>query len=65
MINILWADDEIDILKPHIIFLEQKGYSVVTAKSGDEALDRFNEIAFDLVFLDENMPGYTGLETLV
>ena len=39
MINILWADDEIDILKPHIIFLEQKGYSVVTAKSGDEALD--------------------------
>ncbi|OUV74756.1 MAG: two-component system response regulator [Flavobacteriales bacterium TMED123] len=65
MINILWADDEIDILKPHIIFLEQKGYSVVTAKSGDEALDRFNESAFDLVFLDENMPGYTGLETLV
>ncbi len=65
MINILWADDEIDILKPHIIFLEQKGYTVVTAKSGDEALDRFNESAFDLVFLDENMPGYTGLETLV
>jgi DNA-binding response OmpR family regulator len=65
MINILWADDEIDILKPHIIFLEQKGYTLVTAKSGDEALDRFNESAFDLVFLDENMPGYTGLETLV
>lgn len=65
MINILWADDEIDILRPHIIFLEQKGYTVVTAKSGDEALDRFNESAFDLVFLDENMPGYTGLETLV
>ena len=65
MISILWADDEIDILKPHIIFLEQKGYDVVTAKSGDEALDRFNESVFDLVFLDENMPGYTGLETLV
>ena len=65
MISILWADDEIDILKPHIIFLEQKGYNVVTAKSGDEALDRFNESIFDLVFLDENMPGYTGLETLV
>tara|TARA_B110000438_G_C15782200_1_gene636790 strand:+ start:73 stop:1614 length:1542 start_codon:yes stop_codon:yes gene_type:complete len=65
MISILWADDEIDILKPHIIFLEQKGYDVVTAKSGDEALDRFNESIFDLVFLDENMPGYTGLETLV
>jgi len=65
MITILWADDEIDILKPHIIFLEQKGYAVVTAKSGDEALDRFNETTFDLVFLDENMPGFTGLETLV
>ena len=65
MIRILWADDEIDILKPHIIFLEQKGYTVVTAKSGDEALDRFNESIFDLVFLDENMPGFTGLETLV
>ena len=65
MIRILWADDEIDILKPHIIFLEQKGYMVVTAKSGNEALDRFNESIFDLVFLDENMPGFTGLETLV
>ena len=65
MITILWADDEIEILKPHIIFLEQKGYAVVTAKSGDEALDRFNETTFDLVFLDENMPGFTGLETLV
>jgi len=65
MISILWADDEIDILKPHIIFLQQRGYTVVTAKSGDEALDRFNETTFDLVFLDENMPGFTGLETLV
>lgn len=45
--------------------MEQKGYTVVTAKSGDEALDRFNESIFDLVFLDENMPGFTGLETLV
>ena len=53
MISILWADDEIDILKPHIIFLEQKGYNVVTAKSGDEALDRFNEIIFDFFFLYE------------
>ena len=65
MISILWADDEIDILKPHIIFLEQKGYNVITSKSGNEALDRFKETIFDLVFLDENMPGYTGLETLV
>ena len=65
MISILWADDEIDILKPHIIFLEQKGYKLTTAKSGDEALDIFNENAFDLVFLDENMPGFSGLETLV
>tara|TARA_B100001142_G_C14342599_1_gene658588 strand:+ start:751 stop:2292 length:1542 start_codon:yes stop_codon:yes gene_type:complete len=65
MISILWADDEIDILKPHIIFLEQKGYDVITAKSGDEALKHFKNNIFDLVFLDENMPGYTGLETLV
>ncbi|SVC34265.1 uncharacterized protein METZ01_LOCUS287119, partial [marine metagenome] len=65
MISILWADDEIDILKPHIIFLEQKGYKLTTAKSGDEALDIFNKNAFDLVFLDENMPGFSGLETLV
>jgi len=63
-IRILWADDEIDLLKPHIIFLEDKGYEVVSATSGGEALDLIAESRFDIVFLDENMPGLSGLETL-
>jgi len=63
-IKILWADDEIDLLKPHIIFLQQKGYDVSTAQSGDEALDLVLSNNYDIVFLDENMPGLTGLETL-
>lgn len=63
-IKILWADDEIDLLKPHIIFLEDKGYEVTTTTSGAEALDLVDEHRFDLVFLDENMPGISGLETL-
>jgi CheY-like chemotaxis protein len=63
-IKVLWADDEIDLLKPHIIFLEQKGYDVSIAKSGDEALDLIFSNNYDIVFLDENMPGLTGLETL-
>ena len=63
-IKVLWADDEIDLLKPHIIFLEQKGYDVSIAKSGDEALDLILSNNYDIVFLDENMPGLTGLETL-
>ena len=64
-INILWADDEIDLLKPHIMFLEERGYKLVTANNGATALDLVTEQHFDLVFLDENMPGITGLETLV
>jgi DNA-binding response OmpR family regulator len=64
MIKILWADDEIDLLKPHIIYLEGKGYNLTSAKSGDEALEILEENKFDLIFLDENMPGLTGLETL-
>lgn len=62
--QVLWADDEIDLLKPHVIFLENKGYSVTTANNGADALDLVKEHHFDLVFLDENMPGLTGLETL-
>lgn len=62
--NILWADDEIELLKPHIMFLEQKGYQVDTINNGDEAIDMVKENKYDLVFLDENMPGLTGLETL-
>ena len=64
MIRILWADDEIDLLKPHIIYLEKKGYGVTSAKSWDEALDLLEENSYDLIFLDENMPGLSGLETL-
>ncbi|WP_262732782.1 T9SS response regulator signal transducer PorX [Gaetbulibacter sp. NE] len=63
-INILWVDDEIDLLKPHILFLEQKQYKVTTCKSGTEAIEIINDTNFDIVFLDENMPGLTGLETL-
>ncbi|MBT8287877.1 MAG: bifunctional response regulator/alkaline phosphatase family protein [Bacteroidia bacterium] len=63
-INILWVDDEIDLLKPHILFLEQKQYNVTTCQSGTEAIEIIEDQNFDIVFLDENMPGLTGLETL-
>ncbi len=62
--SILWADDEIDLLKPHIMFLKSKGYDVVTACSGRDALELVKTSHFDLIILDENMPGLTGLETL-
>jgi CheY-like chemotaxis protein len=62
--KLLWADDEIDLLKPHILFLEDKGFEVVTVCSGQDAIDSCREQAFDLIFLDENMPGLSGLETL-
>lgn len=62
--NILWADDEIDLLKPHLLFLDKKGYDVTTANNGRDALDLVKERHFDLIILDENMPGLTGLETL-
>jgi len=62
--TILWADDEIDLLKPHILFLNEKGYKVTTVTNGNDAVDAFKNTHFDLVFLDENMPGLTGLETL-
>ena len=60
----LWADDEIDLLKPQILFLEQKGYKISAVSNGYDAIDKCNEEDFDLVFLDENMPGISGLETL-
>lgn len=63
-ISILWVDDEIDLLKPHILFLEQKKYHVTTSKSGQDALEEIRDQSFDIVFLDENMPGISGLETL-
>src|SRR5215510_12266459 len=63
-VSILWADDEIDLLKPHLIFLKEKGYDVVTTTNGNDALAQFAQNSFDIVFLDENMPGLSGLETL-
>lgn len=63
-IQILWVDDEIDLLKPHILFLEKKNYSVTTCNNGLDAIAIFEEQNFDVVFLDENMPGMSGLETL-
>lgn len=62
--KILWADDEIDLLKPHILFLEQKGYAVDTVNNGGDAVDKALENNFDIIFLDENMPGISGLEAL-
>ncbi|RZJ68835.1 MAG: PglZ domain-containing protein [Flavobacterium sp.] len=63
-IKILGVDDEIDMLKPHILFLEKKNYNVTTCNNGQDALDMFDKESFDIVFLDENMPGLSGLETL-
>ena len=61
---ILWADDEIDLLKPHILFLKEKGYDVTGVNSGADALEEVQGNIYDLVFLDENMPGLSGLQTL-
>lgn len=62
--RILWADDEIDILRAHILFLEEKGYEVTPVNSGHDAIDSIKAESFDIVFLDENMPGLAGIETL-
>ena len=62
--RILWADDEIDVLRAHILFLEEKGYEVTPVNSGQDALDSVKSESFDIIFLDENMPGLAGMETL-
>ncbi len=64
MSRILWVDDEIDLLQPYIIYLNGKGYEVITATNGQDALDIVDTTVPDIVFLDENMPGLSGLETL-
>ena len=64
MARILWADDEIDSLKAHLIFLENKGHNITPVNSGNEAIEEFKTNSFDLVFLDENMPGISGLKAL-
>ncbi|MBR6592146.1 MAG: bifunctional response regulator/alkaline phosphatase family protein [Prevotella sp.] len=61
---LLWADDEIELLRAHLMFLEKKGYEVITVTNGTDAVDQFKANSFDLVLLDENMPGLSGLETL-
>lgn len=63
-IRILWTDDEIELLKPHILFLQEKGYEVTTATNGKDAVELVRDKEFELIFLDENMPGMSGLETL-
>lgn len=62
--RLLWVDDEIDLLRPHCIFLEKRGYDITTCNNGADAVDLCKTQAFDLVLLDENMPGLSGLETL-
>jgi CheY-like chemotaxis protein len=62
--NILWADDEIDLLRPHVLFLEQKGFGVDTVNNGLDAVEKAQGKEYDIIFLDENMPGMSGLETL-
>lgn len=63
-IRILWADDEIDLLKPQILFLEKKGYSVKPVTNGYDAIEACKSEDFEVVFLDESMPGMSGLEAL-
>src|SRR5690625_6519728 len=63
-IKILWVDDEIELLKPHILFLEKRNYKVTACQRRTEAIEEVENTNFDIVFLDENMPGLTGLETL-
>ena len=62
--KILWVDDEIDLLKPHSLFLEKRGYKVVPCNNGQDALNLIRSSFFDVVLLDENMPGINGIETL-
>lgn len=63
-IEILWVDDEINLLKPHILFLEKKNYNVTPCTNGADAIDLVKTNNYDIIFLDENMPGLSGLETL-
>lgn len=62
--SILWADDEVDLLKPHILFLQQRGYDITSVNNGSDAIELCDNQHFDVVFLDEHMPGMSGLETL-
>ncbi len=63
-VKILWVDDEIELLRPHVIFLQEKGFSVDICSNGSDALDMVGNESYDLLFLDEHMPGMSGMETL-
>ena len=63
--KILWIDDEIDLLRPHILFLEEKGYDVAIATNGKEGLGLIRDQNFDLVLIDQFMSGDDGIETSV
>jgi CheY-like chemotaxis protein len=63
-IRILWTDDEVEALKPHIFFLQEKGYEIDTCSNGNDTIDLVRQNRYDLIFLDENMPGLSGIETL-
>jgi CheY-like chemotaxis protein len=63
-IKILWTDDEVEALKPHIFFLKEKGYEIDTCSNGNDTIDLVRQNRYDLIFLDENMPGLSGIETL-
>src|SRR5690554_4239980 len=63
--HFLWVDDEIDLLKPHILFLAEKGYNTVCATNGHDAIEMCRSVNYDIIFLDEHMPGLSGLETLM
>lgn len=63
-IRILWTDDEIEVLKPHIFFLREKGYEIDTCSNGNDTIDLIKQNSYDLIFLDEHMPGLSGIETL-
>jgi DNA-binding response OmpR family regulator len=62
--RILWTDDEVEALKPHILFLEEKGYEIDTCSNGNDTIDLVRQNSYDLIFLDENMPGLSGMDTL-
>jgi DNA-binding response OmpR family regulator len=62
--KILWIDDEVDLLRPHVLFLEERGFFVSSVTNGSDALDILKKTQFDIIFLDENMPGLSGIETL-
>ena len=63
-IRILWTDDEVEALSSHIFFLQEKGYEIDTCSNGNDTIDLVRQNSYDLIFLDEHMPGLSGIETL-